>query len=203
MRSTPLENGISSQSSFFDLLRIDPESAARIQRNDRYRIVRSLEVYYVSGLPLSSYPVPEVPRRDLRVLVIGLERPREELYARIEVRVQKMFEMGLCSEVNGLLKMGYSPDDPGFRGIGYREFHECFRDDGGDPTNRDQFLDWIADLDEEGLSRLRARISLDSRHYAKRQITFFRRIPGIRWYNPEDREGISLAVTRFREELAG
>jgi len=180
---------------YLDLVEVDPVSAQRIAPNDRYRIVRALEVFYSSGKPLSSFPMPNTPRSDLEVLVIGLNRPREELSVRIGERVEEMFDLGLCEEVQRLLAMGYLPDDPGFRGIGYREFRdicppECHRD-------IEAFIGWIASLDPDAITRLKDAVKLDSRKYAKRQTTFFRALPDVRWLDPDDPEAVGDLVERF------
>ncbi len=182
-----------------DLSRIDPESASRISPNDRYRIVRALEVYYASGTPLSRFRVPQEPRKDLDVLRIGLNRPRQELYARIDRRVETMFESGLVAEVENLVRSGYLPQDPGFRGIGYREFSDWYRraEPGAEEGGSDRFTDWLSSLDESTGEEIKAEIKRDSRRYAKRQITFFKQIPDIRWFHPQEVGAISQAIGQF------
>jgi len=80
-----------------ELAAVDPVSASRISANDEYRIIRALEVFETSGRPLSSFAVPAEFRKCYRFLVICLDRPREELYARIEERVERMFADGLAA----------------------------------------------------------------------------------------------------------
>jgi len=151
----------------YDLLRErDPEAAARIQPNDRYRIMRALEVHESTGKSLFSFRWPRTPRMDFRFLLIGLERGREELYCRIGERVQRMFAEGLLKEVETLIEMGYGPGDPGMRGIGYRELLQMRA---GCQT--------IADVQE--------LIARTTRRYAKRQLTFFRAVPGVQWMRPD------------------
>ncbi len=151
----------------------DPEAAERISPRDRYRILRALEVIETSGKPLSAFRVPDVPRADVDFLTVGLLRPREELYRRIDARVDAMFRRGLPGEAAGLMKAGLTENDPGMKGIGYREFFLMKRD---------------------GCSRLKDiadRIKADSRRYAKRQITFFRSLPGVTWVHPDDRAALN------------
>ena len=90
------------------LAEVDPPSAARISENDRYRIVRALEVFRTAGRPLSSFPPPTTLRPGLKPLIIGLSRPREELYRRIDRRVEEMIRQGLAAEVEKLRTQGYT-----------------------------------------------------------------------------------------------
>lgn len=164
---------------FRELERVDPAAAERIFPADTYRILRALEVYRLTGSPLSAFAVKEEPRGRYRFLVIGLDRPREELYRRIGRRVEEMFEAGLPGELKRILSLGYGADDPGLRAIGYREFFEMRKE--GCPT----------------LGVIRERIKRNTRRYAKRQITFFKRLPGIRWFHPDDEDPIRGEVERF------
>ncbi len=154
-----------------ELREVDPESDRRIAANDRYRVLRALEVYHTSGHPLSAYGVPSTPRGGVAPVVVGLYRTREELYRRIAVRVDRMFEEGLPGEVVRVLECGYSPTDPGLRTIGYREFFDV----GGPPP-------WSGAT----LEQVRAMIVRNTRRYAKRQETFFRRLPGVQWIHADD-----------------
>lgn len=143
----------------------DPVSAARIHAHDEYRLTRALEVLRLTGKPLSGFAPPREPRSRWRFLVVELTRPREELRARIEGRVDAMFDAGLAAEVAGLRAAslgaaGLGPGAPGMKAIGYREFFEAE----------------TLGLDGAGL---RALIQRDSRRYAKRQETFFAGLPGL------------------------
>ena len=148
------------------LAELDPEAAARIQPNDRYRIIRALEVHESTGRSLFSFRWPRTPRIDFRFLLIGLERDREELYHRIGERVDRMFDEGFLTEVKTLIAMGYGPSDPGMRGIGYRELLQMRE---GCQTMAD----------------VRELIARTTRRYAKRQLTFFRAVPGVQWMRPD------------------
>ena len=160
----------------------DPVSAERINPGDSYRIIRALEVFKSSGKPLSEYAVPDEIRKDLDLLIIGLQRPREELFERINLRVDIMFRQGLFDEFRELTARGYVKDDPGMRGIGYGEFFRMINE----PCM--------------SLEDVRELIKKNSRRYAKRQMTFFRSIPGIKWLNPdEDRKEISVLVKDFMD----
>ncbi len=156
-----------------ELHRIDPVSWKRIHSSDTYRILRALEVFYTSGRPLASYKIKPTVDQQMRPLIIGLRREREELNRRIDQRVEMMFDDGLVNEIRTLIGKGASPDWPGMHGIGYREF----------------FL--ARETGELSLSGIKEQIQRNSRHYAKRQMTFFRSLPGVNWVHPDDKQQIS------------
>lgn len=148
---------------------IDPEAAAAIHPNDLFRIVRALEVAAVSGRPISSLRVEG--RRNYKpvpgpVLTFGLERNRQELYQRIEARVEAMMAQGLLREVQVLLDQGYSGTLRPFRAIGYRHIIE--------------YLKGQRSLDDSIASLKR-----DTRRYAKRQLTWFRHQDEVEWLSVE------------------
>jgi tRNA dimethylallyltransferase len=148
-----------------ELAGVDTVSAARIHINDEYRLLRALEVFRLTGRPLSSYKEKAVS--PFRFLLVGLRRSREELYRRINKRTAAMFKAGLPSEVRRLYEAGFTPEDPGLRAIGYREFF--VHDPGGA---------WRLSTDHAGVEAL---VAQNSRRYAKRQMTFFASIPDVRW----------------------
>lgn len=145
------------------LAAVDPETAGRLHANDRFRIIRALEVYQQSGQPISllrqRHGFAELGFSPLK---IGIRLPREELYRRINVRVEKMFAAGLVDEVRGLLDFGYAPTCKALRAIGYKE--SC------------AFLAGTYPLEEA--IRL---VQRNTRHYAKRQLTWFNRETDIIW----------------------
>jgi tRNA dimethylallyltransferase len=161
-----------------ELARVDPASRAAVAEADAYRVLRALEVYRASGRPLSSFANPDRPRADYAFLALGLSRERPELYRRIDARVEGMFAAGLCREVAGLLARGYGPGDPGLRGIGYKEFFLLQRGC------------WT-------LAELREAIQRDSRRYAKRQVTFFKSLPGVEWLPADEPERIAGRIAGF------
>lgn len=161
------------------LAEVDPASASRIHPSDTQRILRALEVWRGSGRPLSSYSLPADARYGMAPLIIGLERPRNELKERISRRVDQMFAEGLEDEMRRLLAMGAVPSWPGMQGIGYREFFQAMR--GGEMSRSD----------------IAARIARDCELYAKRQYTFFRSFANVAWLHPDDIEGISALVTAY------
>ncbi len=165
-----------------ELQHCDSVRAKQIHSRDRYRILRALEVIRSTGNAFSSFKVHDTIRENLNLLVIGLQRNREELYSRINRRVDSMFQNGLVSEVKRLLSEGYTFEDPGMRGIGYREFSIQKR------------------AGEFTCSGIMALIKQNSRRYAKRQMTFFRKIPGVKWFHPDDIPAVEKTVTEFLQE---
>ena len=115
------------------------------------------------------------------MLLIGLDRPREELNRRIELRVDTMFERGLVSEVASLIRAGYGEDAPAMQGIGYREFFIMRKE--GCRTLKD----------------IRELLAGNTRKYAKRQRTFFKRFPETAWFHPAEIEAVSQKIRVFLE----
>ena len=200
-----------------ELARGDPVSAQRIHINDTYRLLRALEVLRICERPLSSFPAiggkavkvqdsaqlnesassggsiqSGENRPPFRFLVIALSRPRDELYRRINLRCESMFSLGLHEEAERLFKSGYTPEDPGLRAIGYREFFVQEPDSEGRGTT------YRLSRDIEGVKAL---VAQNSRRYAKRQLTFFSGIPGVKWIDAGDDEAMTAA--RIRQELNG
>lgn len=156
-----------SAALFAELEQIDPVSAVRIHRNDEYRIIRSLEVYELSGRPLSSFVRSETFREGYRFMTMVLDRSRAELYSRIEMRVRSMFAAGLREEFLALVSRGYTRDDPGMQAIGYREFFSF-----DPPGSR---IDEVEQL-----------VCHSAKRYAKRQETYINTIPGITRVHADD-----------------
>jgi len=102
-----------------ELRRVDPEAGAFLDPRNARRVIRALEVYHATGRPFSFWRTKESPT--FESLIVGLRLSRDELYRRIDGRVEAMFEGRLVEEVRGLLAMGYSRDLPAMSGIGYRE----------------------------------------------------------------------------------
>lgn len=146
-----------------ELAAADPESAARIHEHDIYRLTRAIEILRASGMAPTFFAPIKTARAGKKFLVLGISRPRELLRARISARVDAMMRAGLEAEVHGLITCGYGRNDPGMQAIGYREFLELE----GHPA--------------EEVERV---IELHTVQYAKRQMTFFRALPGIRWIDP-------------------
>ena len=154
------------------LTRVDAEAATRIQAADRIRVIRALEVYFAAGEPISRLQTRQQPLVGFSVLKVGLTMARQRLYDRIDRRVESMFQEGLIEEVRQLLQKGYSPDCKGFEALGYRHVSAHL----------------------QGQLELRAaieRTQQDTRRYAKRQMTWFRRDPEIHWlHGAGDESGV-------------
>jgi tRNA dimethylallyltransferase len=163
------------------LQRRDPVAASRIQPGDSVRIVRALEIYFTTGRPITELQPSRQPLERFSVIKLGLNVPREQLYDRINRRVAWMFEAGLVREVENLLEQGYSPDSKGFEALGYRHAVAFLR--GG--------------LSLEEAIELTSR---DTRRYAKRQMTWFRKEKDIQWIGlPGDEpEALLEALRVFR-----
>jgi tRNA dimethylallyltransferase len=205
-----------------ELRLVDPVSAARIHLNDEYRLLRALEVFRLSGRPLSSCDSglvappsgapaagadrsagPAVPGRGgrYRFLIIGLKRERRELYRRVNERCAAMFRAGLPAEVNRLVERGYGPGDPGMRAIGYREFFIGNAQDEAidNATTEARRHEFRLATDLAGVEALAAQ---NSRRYAKRQITYFASIPHVHWIDPgKTGEDPADLVRRMVEDL--
>lgn len=162
-----------------ELERLDPTGAKALHPNDSARTMRALEVLLATGKPLRIYQRKQPPPlRAGNVLSVGLARERAELYGRINRRVDQMLEMGWVEEVRGIFGMGYSPTLKPLQSIGYREIGDLLQ------GKRDQ-------------AGLAADISQRTRHYAKRQLTWFRKHPGTFWAGPEEFGKITGKVQIF------
>lgn len=150
------------------LRKIDPEASEKLHSNDIKRIIRAIEVYEYTKKPISYHQ--EISRQNppqYNFIVVGLRMDRVKLYRRINQRVDLMMERGLLQEVQSLVKMGYDKNTVAMQGIGYKEI----------------------------LAHLRGEISLEeavelikkgSRHYAKRQITWFKRLENVLWVDADE-----------------
>lgn len=145
------------------LQEVDPKAAEKIHANDQKRIVRALEVFEITGEPISKLRSKNTSHiSHISPLLIGLNLPREELYKRIEARVDNMIAKGLIEEVKGLLAKGYSKNLKSFQALGYKEVCEYL----------DGKWDKVKMIEE-----LKKR----TRHFARRQLTWFRRFKDIKW----------------------
>jgi len=168
------------------LERCDPESAARIHLNDTSRLLRALEIYETTAVPWSEHLAKHQKVNDLkngsrkRILKIGLTRKRTELYERINIRTVKMLELGLVEEVNNLHEMGYGAELKSMQAIGYRHAIKYLAGE------------WNMDETVEVMAR-------DTRHYAKRQQTWFKRDHEIIWHEPVRYDEIETSIIRYLE----
>lgn len=154
---------------------VDPETALRLHPNDLKRIIRALEVYHLTGKPLSRLADNTEKKSRYNLLMYGLTMDREKLYRRIEKRVDKMIEQGLVNEVKSLAARGYGREHTSMQGLGYKEIL--------------LYLNGELSLDEaiELLKR-------STRRFAKRQLTWFKRDGRINW--------LDVDVYRNKEEIA-
>ena len=151
----------------------DPETAARLHVNDFRRVVRALEVVSLGNEHISGQREAAGGELAYDAYVIGLRRERQALYARIEERVDAMLEAGLADEVRSLLAEGVPHDCPAMKGIGYREM-----------------LAYLAGSMDLPLAA--EEIKKATRHFAKRQLTWFRKMPYVHWYAASQGEELLL-----------
>lgn len=148
-----------------ELEKVDPEAASRLHPHDTFRILRALEVYRHSRKPLSQFQKEHGFRESqYQILKIGLTADRQELYRRIESRVDSMMEKGWLKEVQDLLNQGISPRAKPMQSLGYKRLVSFLAGE----------LDW---------ARAVNLIKQDTRRYAKRQITWFKADPDIHWFS--------------------
>ena len=155
------------------LKRKDPEAGKRIESGDLIRIIRALEIYFTTGKRITDLQPQRVPLEGFSILRIGLNLPRSILYDRINRRVAEMFDAGLIEETQELLTNGYSSDCKGFEALGYRQAVAVLR----------------------GESNRKIAIELtqrDTRRYAKRQMTWFKREPGVCWISDPGEHQLAL-----------
>jgi tRNA dimethylallyltransferase len=157
------------------LTAVDPAAARRIHPHDRVRIIRALEIYTLTGQPISQWQRQwQDPSSRRRFLLIGLRREREDLRQRIAARTEAMLRLGLEDEVRTLLAMGYSPSLSTLQSVGYGEI--------------------VAYLEGRwDLTTAKALIERHTWRLAKRQMTWFRRMAGVHWVSLTDTpEGAAL-----------
>ncbi len=147
------------------LVQCDAESAEKLHENDVKRVIRALEIFELTGKKKSAQEDKEIPRFDYTAYAI--DYPREELYERINRRVDIMFQRGLLSEVKDLLSRGIDQNCQCMQAIGYKE---------------------ICDGLQRGLSieEMKELIQKNTRNYAKRQLTFFKKFPALQWIKKDE-----------------
>jgi tRNA dimethylallyltransferase len=150
------------------LLEVDPDYGQKIGKKDKIRIIRALEVFLTTKRPLSQHFMNTRSFvGDFNIIKIGLKLERSFLYKKIEDRVDRMFERGIVKEVERLLKQGVDETSPPFRALGYKQVLKHLK---GEMT-----LEEVIEVTKK-----------ETRHYAKRQMTWFRKMEGIRWFSPDD-----------------
>lgn len=140
------------------LVKVDPVAAAKIHPNDVRRVIRALEVFQNTGVPISQLQQKKNSRFKYNVIYLFLNRERDELYRRIELRVDRMISEGLVEEVHSLLESGFSPQLKSMQSLGYKQICSYLQQ-------------------EISLEEAIASIKQETRHYAKRQLTWFRKEP--------------------------
>ena len=168
-----------------ELARVDPDTAARLHPNDGKRIVRALEVYRSTGSTLTEHNAMTrslPPRYDALTLPLAFQR-REDMWARIDRRVDRMMADGLAEEVRALLDSGVPDRCTAMQAIGYKEMAAALRGDGD-------------------TARAAEEIKLRSRQYAKRQLTWFRRNPDARWLLWDREPDLSAALQTSTKYLS-
>jgi len=173
-----------------ELHRVDPESAKVLHPNDRIKILRALEVYRQTGVPLSrAHRQHQFQETPFRALILGLRMERAALYRRIDDRVEVEIAKGLVEETRGLLAKGYSRESVPMKSLGYRQMAG--------------YVEGEYSYDEAV-----RRLKRDTRHFAKRQMTWFRKEPNLVWMDLAPDEGpIDVArrlcdrIDQFMEDL--
>jgi tRNA dimethylallyltransferase len=177
LRDEALKNGLGAM--YEKLQRIDPESARVLHPNDRQRILRALEVSLSTGRPFSAWLQRHGFLADrYNVRMIGLFRDRENLYHRIDQRVDAMLENGFLSEVEGLLNRGYASGLASMKALGYRHLADFI----------EGRLSW-----DEAVRTLKR----DTRRYAKRQMTWFNREKDVLWIDADQTKSVNDVVREF------
>lgn len=160
------------------LAEVDKKSAEVLHKNDVKRIIRALEIYYTLGAPKSE--LVKKSESKYEYLLIGLNTDREELYKKINLRVDLMIENGLVDEVKNLLNSGCSKSCQSMQAIGYKEI--------------------VGYLDGEySLQTAIEKIKQYSRNYAKRQLTYFKSIPGIIWIDTKGKNLTDQVLSMYNK----
>jgi tRNA dimethylallyltransferase len=168
---------------FEKLKKVDPKAALRIHPHDSVRIIRALEVYELTGKPITSLQEEGIYEPfEMDFVKVGLTLDREKLYERIDRRVEKMIKEGFLDEVKGLKEKGYSSGLKAFKTVGYQELFS--------------YLDGEIDF-----PKAIERIKLNSRRYAKRQLTWFRKDKEIKWLDADQKDLTELILRLESQKL--
>jgi tRNA dimethylallyltransferase len=170
------EEGVESLS--VDLQKLDPESYASIDIANGQRVVRALEVCIMTGRPFSSFKTNQLKKRDFEIEKIGLTRPREVLYDRINRRVIQMIDEGLVDEVRSLIQYR---NLAALQTVGYKEIFDWFDYLDGKVSTEGWTPTTPGDGPVTSLERAVELIQRNTRHYAKRQLSYWKRDSDIRW----------------------
>ncbi len=161
------------------LKEVDPVSASKIHPNNEVRIIRALEVYHTANKPISSFQTEHgFIEKPYETLQIGIAKERKKLYQDIETRVDNMIDAGLIDEVKRLIKMGYSPELKPMQALGYKEANNYLNE-------KISFDDMLKEIKK------------NTKRYAKRQMTWFRKETDIKWLDADDRKGMISMIKGF------
>ena len=159
-----------------DLRRLDPEHYAIVDRKNHRRVIHALEICYQTGQTYTSFRTQTRKERPFRVVKIGLNREREELYNRINARVDQMMDDGMLDEASRLYDLRHLN---ALNTVGYKELFD--------------YMDGKWPLDEAV-----ERIKGNTRRYARKQLTWFKRDPELRWFHPDQEEEIMEEIEKLR-----
>ncbi len=173
-----VENG-GLESLYERLKEVDITTAEKLHSNDAMRIIRALEIFETTGVKKSDILDEKISRYNF--YAFSYDFPREVLYERINARVDSMFDKGLLAEVKGLLESGILPSAQSMQGIGYKEVVEGI-------------------VNDYSLDEIKEKIKLNTRHYAKRQITWFKRLSGLHYLT---NDSIEKTVELIKEIVHG
>ncbi|MEW6455994.1 MAG: tRNA (adenosine(37)-N6)-dimethylallyltransferase MiaA [Acidobacteriota bacterium] len=155
-----------------NLNKVDSEYAKRIDKNDKIRIIRGLEIFRLTGIPISAhFKNTRSLVEDWKKIKVGVIMKKKKLYQKINERSEKMFFSGLLEEIKKLMLKGIDENCPLFQALGYKWALKSLK----------------GEISVEEAVRLTQR---DTRHYAKRQLTWFKKEKGVHWFLPEDKEKI-------------
>ncbi len=167
-----------SELLYKELKAVDPEFASKVHINDRQRIVRGISVFRGTGKPLSSFFGAKKKEINFDTLFIGLYIEKECLYKRIDSRVDLMIQKGLVGEVENLRLMGYSSSLNSMQSIGYAEIN--------------RYIDGLITL-EEAVTDIKS----NTKRYAKKQMTWFKKNKSVIWFNPDEINKIPDIVKKW------
>ena len=159
-----------------DLRRLDPEHYAIVDRQNYRRVIHALEICYQTGRTYTSFRTQSKKERPFRIIKIGLNRDRDELYNRINARVDAMIEQGLLHEAESLYDQRQLN---ALNTVGYKELFD--------------YMDGRWSLDE-AVERMKG----NTRRYARKQLTWFKRDEQVRWFHPDDKDNILRYIEEFR-----
>lgn len=169
---------------FAKLKEVDAASAEKLHPNDKRRIIRALEIFHFTGIPLSKHLTDQKKESPYELCIIGLTMDRSKLYARIEERVDQMLQYGLVQEVAGLLEKGISPDAVSMQGLGYKEIVRYL-------------------LGEITLEEAAQLLKRNTRRFAKRQLSWFRHMKEIEWVDMIEEENYAIQRQKINDIITG